>query len=523
MCERYGWFLADLLRFRPVPLMLLAQVFLFAQASAQESPANSYQNRSSPNSISGEDFSPAGEAGGAPMADFGTLMNLIQMTIDPDDWLAAGGTSSMVPYPAGVWVDPLGRLQRETGDEGRLLGQSQLSRPEAADIPSLAADRVGEEAPRPDWHRKSELRRISLRLLDQYLAAARHSPEMVNPELIRLAGLRQIQYVCLDIDNQDVILAGAADADKAGFFIEDLATVCSLVNESTIPFGCSIEPLHEQLLKAQEYSSSAAASRLLGKSPRQFVQRLADLIDTHEAQVFGMNPRSTTAIALLAADEHMKRVGFGKAILPNRIQAKSYFDFLEEQSFVAPESLVRWWFDYSEEPIHFDVKQSAFEIPQRCVRLLSEQQMMTVQGRRPSGARDPAADAFAEHFSQRIDELRELEPSYSRMCCVFETALGLQLALGLSGMPDLAFWFPTLCGVGQQTQIVVDEPKNVAGLVGWHASRQHGINVAVISGGVTIDPKAKANSTAWRDRPVDLQLTGDRELTSDSLPRWWWD
>jgi general secretion pathway protein D len=42
--------------------------------------------------------SPSPIGGGGAMADFGSLMMLIQQTIDPDNWLAAGGQSSMVPY-----------------------------------------------------------------------------------------------------------------------------------------------------------------------------------------------------------------------------------------------------------------------------------------------------------------------------------------------------------------------------------------------------------------------------------------
>jgi general secretion pathway protein D len=42
--------------------------------------------------------SPSAIGGGAAMADFGSLMNLIQQTIDPDNWLANGGQSSMIPF-----------------------------------------------------------------------------------------------------------------------------------------------------------------------------------------------------------------------------------------------------------------------------------------------------------------------------------------------------------------------------------------------------------------------------------------
>jgi general secretion pathway protein D len=42
--------------------------------------------------------------GGAVIADFDTLMNLIQQTIAPDSWLANGGTSTITPYPANLSI-----------------------------------------------------------------------------------------------------------------------------------------------------------------------------------------------------------------------------------------------------------------------------------------------------------------------------------------------------------------------------------------------------------------------------------
>ena len=47
---------------------------------------------------------PAPMQGGAVIADFDTLMNLIQQTIDPDSWLQAGGTNTISPYPASLSI-----------------------------------------------------------------------------------------------------------------------------------------------------------------------------------------------------------------------------------------------------------------------------------------------------------------------------------------------------------------------------------------------------------------------------------
>lgn len=48
--------------------------------------------------------SPGAIGGGAAMADFDTLINLIQQTIDPDSWLAAGGTSTILQYPSNLSI-----------------------------------------------------------------------------------------------------------------------------------------------------------------------------------------------------------------------------------------------------------------------------------------------------------------------------------------------------------------------------------------------------------------------------------
>ncbi|MEM7473858.1 MAG: hypothetical protein AAF483_02640, partial [Planctomycetota bacterium] len=46
--------------------------------------------------------SPGPLGGGAAMADFDTLMNLIQQTIEPDSWLQNGGTNTILPYPSNL-------------------------------------------------------------------------------------------------------------------------------------------------------------------------------------------------------------------------------------------------------------------------------------------------------------------------------------------------------------------------------------------------------------------------------------
>ncbi|MEO1528456.1 MAG: hypothetical protein AAFX06_23785, partial [Planctomycetota bacterium] len=45
---------------------------------------------------------PSGAGGGGAFADFDSLMNLIQTTVEPDTWEALGGSSTMAPYPQNL-------------------------------------------------------------------------------------------------------------------------------------------------------------------------------------------------------------------------------------------------------------------------------------------------------------------------------------------------------------------------------------------------------------------------------------
>jgi len=473
---------------------------------------------SSQQSLEGSAKSPEIVPGGAAMADFGTLMNLIESTIDPDSWLSQGGSSAMLPYPAGVWVDPRGQLKRRPV---LLMDPSSVENLQRV---GQAGSKAGQAA----WHQHSPLRIISLRQLDQLLLDVSRRQSKMSPEILRLAGLSQVQYVLIDSGNEDVLLAGPANGHQNGFFLEDLALVAGLIHGDTQPFGCSIEPNQKSMLQTQEYISTSQAQKLLSQSPEKFAKRLEQLMGHHDVQVFGMHSKTSTAVALLAADVSMKQLGFGKSELP--LQVNTYFDFLERESVIPKQSLVRWWFDYSDRPIASNREQTLFRLPDDCVELYSEQQFLTEHGRQATGQRDAAADAFAVELNEHLVHLRQLEPCYSRMCCVFEAALGLQIARESAGVTNYRGWFPTLCGLGQMEHQFVQEPQLVSGLVATHQSQLSRTNLAVVSGGVQVNPIRMARRDNWR---VASHLSGSAvpQLAASQLAasqsqegvRWWWD
>ena len=115
-------------------------------------------------------------SGGAAMADFDTLINLIQQTVDPDSWLAAGGTSTILQYPSGVYVDPKGHVKRMTETEKiAVFGNAPQPTSNSTQHP---------------WRNSSGLRTISLKRLESALQRLASSGLPPRSEVIRLAGCR---------------------------------------------------------------------------------------------------------------------------------------------------------------------------------------------------------------------------------------------------------------------------------------------------------------------------------------------
>lgn len=455
--------------------------------------------------LGGDVGQPGVAPGGAAMADFDTLMNLIQQTIDPDSWLANGGTNTILPYPAGVFVDPAGHLRRVEPAE-------QLDR-------TLLA---GASNPAAAWRNASGLRTVSLKKLDQALTRSLRSGLNPGIELQKLAGLKKITYVSIDVAEEDVLIAGPAGDTVFGFELQDVAVVSALINGQTTPLGCSIEPTNAGLLAVQDFVQSSSTVKALSRNPRRVVEQMQDKIGNHEVHVFGLAPNTGTAVALIDADEHMKKVGFGMAATPVRID--SYFDHLDRQTSVPKQSLIRWWFAYADEAVKANQSRDLFELPQQCVAVLSEQQWVSQQGRAPTGGQDPAADAFASGMTQQLPALRESHASYARLSAVFELGLALQLVVESTGQNDLKAWLPTLCSLGAEAPAGNSVPRSVSGLTTWH-KLTNGTVVAVVSGGVKIDANRLADSQNWQ---ASKFLSGSLvpsapEIANSAHGSWWWD
>src|SRR5262249_25462194 len=84
---------------------------------AAEATASRIPNREERARTRGQAIRQQGATGQGGMANFGPLINLIETTVEPDQWEALGGPGTMSPYNTGVRVDPNGLLRQLTQEE----------------------------------------------------------------------------------------------------------------------------------------------------------------------------------------------------------------------------------------------------------------------------------------------------------------------------------------------------------------------------------------------------------------------
>jgi len=124
-------------------------------------------------------------AGGISASDFNALINLVTNTISADSWEANGGGSGTIqPYPAGVYVDAEGNLNKIKIDPTRFKKR----------WPNLNGLWSSNSS---DWELQSGLRMVSLTRLEKaaQLLAAQGKP--ISDAMQNLGGIYEIKYLMM--------------------------------------------------------------------------------------------------------------------------------------------------------------------------------------------------------------------------------------------------------------------------------------------------------------------------------------
>lgn len=488
---------------------------------------------------------PPGRAGGGAIADFGTLINLITLTIDPESWANNGedGTGEIQPFYTGVVVNREGVMRASP----KMAGESLETLRKAA---AQQANRAfGDFDPRAE----SEMRMISLTRLEQQVERLQALGLPLPEEMQCLAGLTSVDCVFFLPETSDIVIAGRAGAwtrvdgryvsvatGEPVILLDDLVTVFRAIRSRNGSFGCLITPTKEGLRSVQQFASSTRVENLSG-GKKEWMTKLQEKLGKQKIDVTGIPAGTRVAHAIIAADWHMKRIGIG--LEPSVAEVPSYLDLLRPNAdgSIPATNVLRFWFTLNVDQLSATPDKRAFTWSGSAVKVLSENEMLTAQGKRiHTGQSDEATAAFARNFTEHFESLANKHPLYRDLQNIFE--LGMAAAvIQAQGWDSQIGWQAAYFGPGGGYEVPVEHaPEWIDSCVnskeitatarrsdGSRAKLKH--IVTCVSGGVECSPLATLRS------PDSISTRGaaSTELASrmqQAKPpaeigklNWWWD
>ena len=267
------------------------------------------------------------------------------------------------------------------------------------------------------------------------------SQQEIDDTMHSLAGLNRIQYLLVFPKTGDIAIAGPAGAwnidDEGRWVSEDSGRPVLRLDDLVVllrnamgthqgRFSCSIDPARANLATPQQYLKETGKSKLrAGRRAREkWLTKLQDTLGEQNIRVEGIDPGSRAARVLVEADYRMKLVGMG--LEETTTEVVSYLDSIEmgpDQS-PPPLSVLRWWFTLNYEAVRRSKSGQAFELVGPGVKVLSENELLTLQGeRQPTGESEELSSRFARSFTENFQQLATQHPIYAELRNLFDLAL----------------------------------------------------------------------------------------------------
>jgi len=466
--------------------------------------------------------------GGAAMADFQPLMDLIQNTTGKPEpgWIDDGGVGTVEQFPMGVLVDAGGLLAK---------GAFATEESELGSTRKKALFSNGNSQVRIP----SKLRKVSLTRLEKQAQLRKALGLPPDDSMRNLAGLQKIQYVLVYPETGDIVLAGPAgdwhrnaegrsvsnDSGRPVLQLDDLVVLLRGAYEGDGVFGCSISPREENLARVKQFLEESAKQPLKPTQREAWVKKVRDVVGRQDIKIFGVDPRTRVAQVIVEADYRMKLVGMG--LEEGVLGVESYLDSVKPAAdgSLPPIDVLRWWFTINYDAVNATEGRNAFELKGQGVKVLSENELLTQRGEQVhTGKSDVLNSRFAESFTKHFGALAAKYPIYSELQNVFDLALVAALIRSedLAGQTN---WHHTYFGDADLFPVELGPaPKEVESVVNHKVVNRKNI-VLGVSGGVSVDMRSlvKANkikTDTYGALKASHQGSEPKKLGNDA---WWWD
>ncbi len=390
--------------------------------------------------------------------------------------------------------------------------------------------RRGLDQPVGDLGQAAEMRMISLKGLQQAILESEKSGAMIPDEVEFLAGLQRIEYVFVDQEQEDIVLAGPAEPWELrddGFVVgrisggstmrlaDLIVAMRSVETARQAGISCSIEPTPEGRLRLQQLLRRIKLRP--GQNPAVFEASMKEAFGPQMIQVTGVPSDSRYARTLVAADFEMKRVAMGLTDSPVA-ELPSYLQMSRNSRHSSSQN-PRWWMSCDYDALSKSEDGLAWKLSGQGVKTLTEQDIVAEDGSvEGAGTKDKLAQMWADKMTENFPQLSREMPVFSDLQNIMDmtivATLITQERLGQKAGLDLSVL------AGEETveldsysvpKAVDPQCSFIRGRSGW---------VVTASGGVEINAfKVVENQTS--DASVGQQRSSS--LAAATPDRWWWN
>ncbi|MFN0051504.1 MAG: DUF1598 domain-containing protein [Planctomycetales bacterium] len=378
------------------------------------------------------------------------------------------------------------------------------------------------------------LRKVSLFRLEAACETFAQDGEHVTRDMQYLAGLQRIDYVFVDPEARDIVIAGPAEGfvvDGAGRAIgnstgrpalrlDDLMVALRAVAAGEGTIGCSIDPTEENLARFKEYLARTSGTLSPAQAKAKF-EKLGTILGMQTVSLFGVPPESHFAELLVEADIHMKRLAVGV----ERVPVKGFRSHLALVG-AGENTMQRWWFTPLYDPFARSADGLAYRLSGQRVQLLAQEELVSETGKRTNAPFTRASvQKFGKQFTEKFPELAAAIPAFAELQSLFDLTV-LAALIRQEGLAKRVGWPMQLFLDPERGSIAPrNVPRQVESLSN-HKVIGKSLYVAQVGGGVTIIPDNVLQGADYEaDSAGELAAQRDQAMQAERPQKhlWWWD
>ena len=410
---------------------------------------------------------------------------------------------------AGVSIDADGILRNQDRDDTKGLHNERAKA--AQEVPGKLNEPV-------------ELRKVSLRRLEDAIAECKSNNKPLPDEIKYLAGIQRIRYVFVYPEQQDIVIAGPGEGWKIGsqgevvgkttgkpvMLLDDLLVALrSAERARQESISCSIDPTPEGLTKLQ------AVAKSLRQGPG-VIEMIENTLGLQTISVTGIPAESHFACVIVAADYKMKRLAMNLDKAPVS-GMPSYMEMIGAGPKGMNNMLPRWWLAPNYDALLTDGEGTAWEFRAAGVKCVAEEDFLTASGGRERQVKvGGPIKKWADLMTAKYEELSAKDVVFGQLRNCIDLAVVAALVTKERLGERAGHSFSLLMDSDQLPSDQYYAPKQVPSKASVMVKR--GSWVISASGGVQIDSWVLADKAEPAESLAPL-----RKKAESAAKTWWWN